>query len=63
MGLAYMFSLYVHKGGLKPHSFISFRNECLNIKIYKCLSINMSNFQPLGVVGRGSETQLQVSEN
>ena len=24
---------------------------------------NVSNFQPLEVVGRGSETQLQVAEN
>ena len=33
------------------------RDESLNIKIYKCLvstSTNMSNFQPLEVVGRGS---------
>ena len=39
---------------------------CLNIKICKYLlssQINMSNFQPLEVVGRGSETQLQVGEN
>ena len=31
-----------------------------------CLKLNrtyMSNFQPLEVVGRGSETQLQVGEN
>ena len=31
---------------------------CLNIKI-----IFVSNFHPLEVVGRGSETQLQVGEN
>ena len=39
---------------------------CLNIKIYKYFSsnlTNMSNFQPLEVVGGGSETQLQVGEN
>ena len=38
---------------------------CLNIKIIKCLVLkltNMSNFHQLEVVGRGSETQLQVSE-
>ena len=38
----------------------------LNIKICKYLcsnQTNMSNFQPLEVVGRGSETQLQVGEN
>ena len=41
-------------------------NESLNIKIYKCLVLNltkMRNFHPLEVVGRGSETQLQVGEN
>ena len=27
------------------------------------ISLNMSNFHPLEVVGRGSETQLQVGEN
>ena len=40
--------------------------KCLNIKIRKCLVLNsthMSNFQPLEVVDRGSETQLQVDEN
>ena len=39
---------------------------CLNIKICKCLvsnETNMSNFHPLEVVSRGSETQLQVGEN
>ena len=41
---------------------------CSNIKIIKCLVPNlanniMSNFHPLEVVGRGSETQLQVGEN
>ena len=39
---------------------------CLNIKICKCLASNsthMSNFQPLEVVDRGSETQPQVVEN
>ena len=42
------------------------RNVSLNIKICKCLvlnEINMSNFHPLEVVCRGSETQLQVDEN
>ena len=42
------------------------RNACLYIKICKCfifLKINMSNFHPLKVVGRGSDTQLQVGEN
>ena len=37
-----------------------------NIKICKYLCsnyTNMSNFQPLEVVGRGSETQLKVAEN
>ena len=40
-------------------------DSCLNIKICKYLrlnSTNLSNFQPLEVVGRGSETQLQVHE-
>ena len=39
---------------------------CLSIKIckYLCLnSTNMSNFHPLEVVDRGSETQLQVGED
>ena len=38
----------------------------LNIKICKYLVsrlTNISNFHPLEVVGRGSETQLQVGEN
>ena len=37
-----------------------------NFKICKCLVsnlTNMSNFQPLEVVGRASETELQVGEN
>ena len=36
-------------------------NVCLDINICECLvsnQTNMSNFQPLEVVGRGSETQL-----
>ena len=40
-------------------------NVCLNLKIckYVCSNwTNMSIFQPLEVVGRGSETQLQVAE-
>ena len=39
---------------------------CLNIKICKYLcpnETNVCNFQPLEVVSRGSETQLQVAEN
>ena len=39
---------------------------CLNIKLCKCLvsnQTNMSKFHSLEVVGRGSETQLQVNEN
>ena len=42
------------------------RNVCLNINILKCLVPNKTKiikFQPLEVVGRGSETQLQVGEN
>ena len=38
---------------------------CLNINILICLisnQANMSNFQPLEVVDRGSETQPQVVE-
>ena len=41
-------------------------NKCSNIKISKCLVSNetlMSNFHPLEIVGRDSETQLQVGEN
>ena len=43
-----------------------FLTECLDVKIFKYLVsnwTNMSNFHPLEVVGRGSETQLQVGEN
>ena len=39
---------------------------CLNIKIYRYFCSNLktlSNFQPLEVVRRGSETQLQVAKN
>ena len=36
------------------------RNVCLNINICKYL---IFNFHPLEVVGRASETQLQVGEN
>ena len=42
------------------------RHVCLNIKICKYLvsnEPNMSNFHPGEVVGRGSETQLQIGEN
>ena len=38
----------------------------VNTKICKCLVLNLRNmsiFHPLEVVGRGSETQLQVGEN
>ena len=41
-------------------------NGCLNIRNCKCSLSNwtyMSNFQPLEVVGRGSESQLQEAEN
>ena len=40
-------------------------NECLNTEIYKCSISNetdMSNFHRLEVVGRDSETQLEVGE-
>ena len=40
-------------------------NECSNIKISKYFVwnyTNMSNFHPMEVVGRCSETQLQVCE-
>ena len=33
------------------------------MKIFKLSFSNMSDFHPLEVVGRGSETQLQVDEN
>ena len=39
---------------------------CLNIRICECLvsnKRNASNFHPLEVVGRGSETHLQMGEN
>ena len=42
------------------------QNASLYIKICKCLGsieTKMSNFHPLEVVGRVSETQLQVGEN
>ena len=41
-------------------------NVCLNIKNCKYMcsdQTNMSNFRPLEVVGRDSETQLQVGAN
>ena len=34
---------------------------CLNIKIWSQVKTNVGDFQPLEVVGCGSETQLQVS--
>ena len=40
--------------------------ECSNINISKCLVSNKQNlgdFDPLEIVGRGSETQIQVGEN
>ena len=37
-------------------------SECLNIKIWNYLVSNMSFFHPVKVVGRGSETQLQVGD-
>ena len=42
------------------------QNKYLNTNICKCLIsnlTNMSNFHSVEVVDRGSETQLQVSEN
>ena len=42
------------------------RNVCLKIKICKCLIsnlTNMSDFQPIEIVGCGSETQSQVGDN
>ena len=38
-------------------------HQDLQIVVLKLNRLNMSNFQPLEVVGRGSETQLQVAEN
>ena len=41
------------------------QNECLNKTINKCFFLNetnVSNFNPLEVVSRVSETQLQVGE-
>ena len=42
------------------------RNTCLNNNTCKCLVsnlTNMNNDHPLEIVGRGSDTQLQVGEN
>ena len=42
------------------------RNVCVNIEICKCLFSNLPNmsfFQPLAVVDRGSETKPQVVKN
>ena len=50
----------------RPNHCYLERNVCLNIMISKYFwSQNKQNeyFHSLGVVGRGSETQLQVSEN
>ena len=47
-------------------SLILGKNVCLKIKIFKCLVsklTNISNCHPFDVVGRGSETQLQMGEN
>ena len=58
--------------GWAPGQVISLTNHffgsemTVNTKICKCSVLNlrnMSNFHPLEVVGRGSETQLQVGEN
>ena len=64
--------LWIRIQGVLPR-FISGLNssycECnvsLNIKILKCLVLNltnMSNLHQREAVGRGSETQLQVDEN
>ena len=35
----------------------------IDLRIFVLKLTNMSNFQPSEVVGRGSETQLQVAEN
>ena len=60
------FSLYVHKGGLKPDSF-HFPIVIINIKsvsALKGLIANLSsNFHPLDVVSRYRDPQLQVGEN
>ena len=47
------FSLYVHKGGLKPDSF-----HFVDLHLS-----NLNNFHSLEVVNRVSETQLQVGKN
>ena len=61
------FSLYVQKGSLKPHLFISLTDQITLIvneiesEIFKCLVSNYkigSSFHPLEVVSRSSETQL-----
>ena len=39
------------------------KQQDLQIFVHIRKLTNLSNFQPLEVVGRGSETQLQVDEN
>ena len=56
------FSLYVHKGGLKPVSFhFIFRHH--DLQMFRLKSNTHEQFSPLEVVGRGSDAQLQVGEN
>ena len=53
-------------GLFKVEKLLRYKISVFNIKICKCLVSTktiMSNFQPLGVVDRGSETQLRVGEN
>ena len=38
------------------------RHVCLNMYFFSKIKTNMTNFHPLEVVGRGSETQLQVGK-
>ena len=56
------FSLYVHKGGLKPDSFHFIYQPARFEKVASILS-NLNNFHSPEVVDRVSETQLQVGEN
>ena len=64
-----LFAGIITLSSLSPEIFVLYRliirsNWEINVSLgIKCSISNMSNFHPFEVVGRGSETQLQVGEN
>ena len=63
-----LYNFYIRSAQRFPRwsSIVQMLYKCFAFTVIKRLvsnSTNISNFHPLEVVGRGSETQLQVGEN